>query len=266
MKSKKTVEELIDSLHDADREVRWISAMALGTLGGFQAMDALFKALKDETEDHAIRWGACSALGHIGEPAVGVLLLALNDEDQFMRECAAEALGEIGNVDVLSFVLESIRDEVREVRWEIITALGQIGDPQSVQSLIQVLLNQNEDCFIRGAAAEAIGDLGDASAIDPLIQVLNNTNEDNTIRGSAIEALGVIGHSRALEPLLVALKDSDSSIRQITAEAIGAIGNEKVVNNLLEVLNDDPDRDVQKSAKVALALIHPLHTVFDTDT
>ncbi len=75
----------------------------------------------------------------------------------------------------------------------------------------------------------------------------------------------MIGHSRALDHLLVALKDSDSSIRGITAEALGAIGDEKAVNRLLEVLND-PDRDVQKSAKVALALIHPLHTEFDSGT
>ena len=61
-------------------------------------------------------------------------------------------------------------EEDRYVRKEAAKALGQIGDPKAVESLIRAL--KDKDKLVRAEAAEALGLLKDPRAIGPIVKVL----------------------------------------------------------------------------------------------
>jgi HEAT repeat protein len=63
-----------------------------------------------------------------------------------------------------------------EVRWAAAMTLGEIREPEAVESLIQGL--DDEHGWVRWGAVWALGEIGDSRAIGPLTEVLNDTNLD----------------------------------------------------------------------------------------
>jgi HEAT repeat protein len=79
------------------------AVLLLEIIGGPQAGAVLSQALN--AGDRIVRGRAAEALGKIGDlgPEIMQQLLAgLNDEDDFMRECCAKALGQLKSIEALS--------------------------------------------------------------------------------------------------------------------------------------------------------------------
>ncbi len=118
-------------------------------------------------------------------------------------------------------LIAQLGDKEPKVRASAARALGEIGDPQSVQPLIKALSDRNSG--VRGLAATALGRIGDPQAVQPLIRAL----EDNIdgVRLSAAEALGKIGDPQAVQSLTKALEDENESVRRYAAGALRRIGD-----------------------------------------
>ncbi len=67
--------------------------------------------------------------------------------------------------------------------------MGKIGDPQSLDPLIEALAD--EDWLVRRNAAESLARLKDSRAIDPLVPLLEDENE--MVRDTAEGALSSLG-------------------------------------------------------------------------
>ena len=119
-----SIAALVEALRDPDREVRQRAGTALGDIGE-PAVPLLIEALG--TENELLRRSAAASLGLIGKPAVPALAMALRPGgDPRASVGAAHALGEIGgrmSTDILIRALEDEREEVREAARE---ALGSI--------------------------------------------------------------------------------------------------------------------------------------------
>jgi HEAT repeat protein len=109
----------------------------------------------------------------------------------------------------------------RTVRKSAATALGEIGDPQAVDSLITAL--EDEDDYVCRAAAEALGQIGDARAVEPLVAAAVY-NWDRGIREAAAKALRQIRDAHAVQLLIAALKDQDWGAREKAGEALDRLG------------------------------------------
>ena len=96
-------------------------------------------SLIDDLRSFFRRDSAIESLVEIGEPAVEPLIQALKDEDSFVREGAAEALGKIGDKRAVEPLINALKDEDRDVREAAAEALGEIGDKRAVEPLIHVL-------------------------------------------------------------------------------------------------------------------------------
>jgi|GEM_PF-1176572 len=204
-----------------------------------------------EDKNSYVRERAADALGEIGnEKAVDELILALSDEDRSVRWRAASALGEIGNEKAVDALILALSDEYSYVRERAAEALGKIGNEKAVDALILALSDEYSD--VRGRAADALGKLGNEKAVDAFILALSD--EDSYVRGSAADALGEIGNEKAVDDLILALSDEDSYVRGRAALALGKIGNEKAVDELILALSDK-DRDVRERAASALGKI-----------
>lgn len=125
-------------------------------------------------------------------------------------------------VHKIDSLVQDLKVEDETTQYYAIIALGSIRDIDVVEPLVDVL-DQDNDSYIRGAAAWALGKIGDLRAIDPLIRAFNDN--DSYVQWSAAEALAEINESKTVELLIKALDDNSSDVRETAAQALGSIGN-----------------------------------------
>ncbi|MEK9150023.1 MAG: HEAT repeat domain-containing protein, partial [Candidatus Desantisbacteria bacterium] len=113
------------ALEDNDTYVRRNAAVALGRIGHTSAIPALIEALEDEKLD--VRRAAVEALGAIGhESAILVLIGALEiDPDWHVRQAAVEALGKIGHASAIPTLKKALEDNDPYVRQAAAEAMEQ---------------------------------------------------------------------------------------------------------------------------------------------
>jgi len=158
----RAVEPLIAALRDSTNHVREKAAEALGNIGDVRAIEPLIVALQDEStlvrekavealskigdertvkpliaalHDFALRGEAANALIKIGKPAVKSLIVTLKDKEWIVRQCAAEALGEIGEASAVEPLIAALKDENEYVRQYAREALERIGTPKAKAAL-----------------------------------------------------------------------------------------------------------------------------------
>lgn len=80
----------------------------------------------------------------------GSSFVTLNDEDSYVRQGAAWALGEIKDLRAIGPLIFAIKDKDLDVRLRAAKALVKIGTP-AVEPLIEAL--KDKDSYVRGNAA-----------------------------------------------------------------------------------------------------------------
>jgi HEAT repeat protein len=222
---ERAVEPLTKALSSEHSSIRGAAASALGWIGDEWPVEPLIKALGDGNSS------AAEALGKIGDArAVEPLIKALEDVD--VRRAAVGALGEIGDaraVEPLIGVLQCVSPRLRKtfsspMGESAAVALGKIGDAGAVEPLIG-LLSYN-DWRVRTNAAEALGMIGDVRAVDPLIGVLSD-DEDEWVREAAAGALGDIAEAnikgKEKENILRFLESDDPAMIMMGASMLKGI-------------------------------------------
>jgi len=182
------VQSLITVLLESDSfDLRHSAAISLGELGDSAAIGPLIAALDYlSSEDHQFECDFdgqirldpyTSALVEIGPDAVVPLVDALEDEQESIRTCAAEALGYIGDPAAVNPLIEAINDRFAGANSSIFIALGKLKDRVAVGPLIEGL--EDENVRMRWAAAMALGSIGDATAIKPLVRALKSEDAED---------------------------------------------------------------------------------------
>jgi len=215
-------------------------------------------------KDPKIQYDAAEALGEIGDiQAIKPLITALTQNElSGVRWKAAEALSKIG-VPAVDALIGALRHSDDDVRWKAAIALGEIGDRRAIGPLISLLCD--EDRFVKSRAAYALGLIGEP-AVEPLICALREG--DGNLRWGAAIALGKIRDLRAIEPLIRALADKYENVRAESAMSIAAIGK-PALEPLLRFLRDS-DRSIRIEVVTALGelkdtdAIRPLMQILDT--
>lgn len=148
---------LIEAMKDKDPVVRRNAAIALLWIGEdygqksiAPATDTLVIALKDESSE--VRWRAARTLrvlewrptdqkslidfliltqdfeelSEIGQPAVAELIVALEDKGWDNRRDASKTLGTIGDVSAVEPLIETLEDEVSDVKESAAAALTKL--------------------------------------------------------------------------------------------------------------------------------------------
>lgn len=177
--------------------------------------------------------------------------IAKKDSEWKIRKDAIKVLGK-GKVTQSIKLLHDIllKDHLTVLRKNAAKALGNIGDPIAIPSLIEGL-KTSKDPSIVIEVASSLGMLKATQALDDLLRMLNN--KDGEIRENVAQALGIIGDPKAIDPLLKILKDDQEAwVRGQVAEALGLIGDKRVVPDLIFALEND--NGIGVSVKTATAL------------
>jgi HEAT repeat protein len=235
MKAEREVEgaveiDIEDELERLKRKSTRMEAVArIGEAGAVEAVVPLLRLCKrgKKREQAAI----CEALVKIGEPSIRLLVEhGLEDKNAQVRECAARALGLIGQTGLavtsqsvvarLAFdaLLRCLTDESARVRLASAAALGEWRDPAAAQALVALL--GDEDRKVRDQAAEALGELG-AGAGEAVHEALER-EESLHVQIAAAEALGEIGDAAAIASLRGVLADP-SAAEELRVTAMAAL-------------------------------------------
>ncbi|MGQ9908138.1 MAG: HEAT repeat domain-containing protein, partial [Candidatus Flexifilum sp.] len=219
----RAVAPLIECLKDGDWEVRRAAAWALRQLGDGRAVAPLIDCLEDEiwivretasqalgqlgwqpqTQEQEITYWIAKrnwdALVEIGEASVAPIINRLKDEDTYVRQAAAKALGQLGWQPQTQE--QQITYWIVNQNWDALVEIG----GASIALLIGCL--KDGDWDVRQAAVEALEKLGDRQAVALLIDCLKD--RDWEVRRAAAEMLGHLGDRRAVAPLIDCLEDGD---------------------------------------------------------
>lgn len=129
-------------LEDAqeDAYVKWKAAQALGQSGEDHALDLLVGAYRDPSQDELVRRGAIIGLGRTRRAeAIHILITALETESRGIRWDAAKALANFTNPTVVIALQKALDDPDDQVVACAAEALGVVGNRSVVPALERVL-------------------------------------------------------------------------------------------------------------------------------
>jgi HEAT repeat protein len=133
-----------------------------------------------------------------------------------------------------------LESEELETRRAAITALGRIGDPACVPSLIGIL----RDPELTVDAAAALARIGDRRAYEPLLELL--VHDRPAVRQAAVGALNSLGHPRMPHDVRRFLMEANPYMRESAVRIAGYFGYPECADLLLNCLKD-PNENVRRS-------------------
>ncbi len=163
----------------------------------------------------------------------GTLSEKLNSKSLFLQK-----LNE-GHKDQLLGLLE---DSVGILKEMVIEGIGILKIDDSCDYLIELL----RDSYYNKFAAKALGEIGCKGAEDSLLNLLLSNQEDSYI---AIRPLGVLGSRKAIKPIQKYIKSDIDWIREIAVDSLGLINDDSVLSYLENCANRDQNSEIRSKAK-----------------
>ncbi len=163
---------------------------------------------------------------------------------------AAEELGKAKNPNTVETLLAALQDENVDVRSMAAWALSEIKDVRAIDPLIQALPKD-----LNGKIATAVCQMGSA-AVDPLIHAMEDGRED--IKKKAQILLKRIQDPHSEESLVASLSDDDSATRIHASWELKGLIREKKTPAILEALLaslNDVEAEVRNNCAEALGEI-----------
>jgi HEAT repeat protein len=217
-------------------------------------------ALKDE--DPRVRAAAAEALGELGSKDVVPQLVDAIDfsvgggsdrEARAINEAnkqIAIALGLLGDKRGVPALQKMVRSRDMYVKLEAVHSLGELRDPGSVDTLMEIATDENTEPFIAKKAIVALGLIGDPKAVPAIERMLFKERKGISFYPESSFAVFEIGDA-ATTPLLAVLDGRDKDIEKWaqennilpealfakTAQVLGDINDPRSVKGLIAKLS-----------------------------
>jgi len=176
---------------------------------------------------------------------------ALADVNARVRYAAASHLAHIGNQDrdlSLQLLRGLLQDPEVDVQAAAADALGALKLHEAYEDL-KNLYETSSEWLVRFSIVAALGEWGDPRCFDLLVSALESGEE--LLSTAAIGSLGELGDSRAT-PILVPYADSpDWQVRYRVAQALQRLGGPDA-QAILKILAQDPIPQVAQVAQLPI--------------
>ncbi len=246
--STEEITQLIQNCQSGDPEKQSVAIYALNELEAVEAIPILIDLLLS-TPDKRVRADAAFILRFLGDQqpqpdALGPALLeALDDDDEKVRNNAAESLGYLHFFPAhgrLRSLLQN--DSTWFVRASAAEALGRLADEGSIPDLQQAI--SDLDPRVQRYVVIALGQFLKEATVASLIESqLSNKVQDLTVKAELLALSYRLGHRSHLRDLLAILDHADDY---------------DLASNLLEVLIDltekKPSVDIPPEDKIAIQI------------
>lgn len=220
------VEKLRELLTEPSPQVRQTVVEVLGQIGDNHAVEALVSSLRDENQ--AVRQIAAQYLGRLHwEPLDDTqrVLTALAQEDwQRLVQLQGTAVQPLIGV---------LHDQSPEIRQGAARTLGEIKTEDAIEALLGEL--QASSPPMRATVIEALVKIADTYTMARLVDKLSDDNP--IVRQAAAEAFLQL-KAKAVKPLSSALQSPSAEVRCTAAQLLGQIGNKRAIPVLAPALRD----------------------------
>ena len=276
------LEPLVECLNQEDVDLRIYAAQALGEQRDPRAIPALLRALEDDSSN--VKYHAIEALGVLSaSEAVEALAAIVESDDFYLAFPALDALIRIGDTSIAPKLVPLLEDDM--LRASAVDALGQLGDedvvvplvaslnkPGAPARVISIALAALYDRYERlyeggGYIADIVRKTINAAGAQNMLDALSEVNDQGlralalvsgwlegeavqraltrllgraTARAEVVEALVRYG-SRVTELLIEQLEADDLEVRQAAVAALGRIGDTRAVPSLVRALTSDKE-------------------------
>lgn len=187
------------------------------------------------------RYGAAKALSYFKSvKTIQTLKQRMNDEKEhiYVRLESAASLLKMGDKESVPFFEKMLNDAYLENRLECVIVLGEVGQPESTNLLIQTLLDSKQHVEIRAGAAWSLGELRDRKALNALVTAFDAVDKD--IRVEAARALVKL-NERFADATLKFMPGSTDSQRAGISWSLSKSGD-FTIHDLIAVMTDDESR------------------------
>lgn len=197
---------------------------------GKESVCLLIELLYDEQQ--TVVNAAENSIRNINTPhSISETITLLYSENVKIRNLAVEILSKIGSA-AISTVSKLINDPNSDVRKFAVDILERIHDPNTEDSLIHALLDENIN--VASQAAIALGKIRSKPAVPFLIDCLK---KESWLKICAIQALGEIDRDEALDALLEIKMDDEPTVIFTLVVALGKIRSTKSIDYLIHLYN-----------------------------
>jgi len=229
LKDHLVIKPIVNVLDDSNKFVRESAAKALykvvtslGKKKDPRVSSHLIKAIKSNTGKArevtiaALR-RAFDELSRANEKSIlKVLIVALDDENKYVRKEAVLALGRLDDPRVITPLTTALKDPFRDVRDIASEALSKVRDPRSSEPLFAAL--KDNSAFVRDEAAKALGQFKEPRIVRKVIRALGDDND--FVREGAAKAMGYLVHPRAMKLLVNLLDDFNADVRLAAGKSL----------------------------------------------
>lgn len=186
-RDRHSIQALVDRLSDPAAEVRLVAARSLGMIGDAATAEPILGTVARPGEIGLPAWVASEALLSLGRGAEQAVQRAVDHDDPRVREVAVTTAAH-SMVPATAMVLRTrlAVEQERVVRVALIAALGNIGGPEDVETLVR-FTHDDQLPEIRRSCVAALGELGVAKAAEPLAALL--ADPDRRLAHMAAQAL-----------------------------------------------------------------------------
>jgi HEAT repeat protein len=161
------------------------------------------------------RFGATTALGRIGKPAMGILLgLAQSNPDPKARVCALIGLQEITTPELVPALIALLKDPNAEIRQWAGYALGKFPQAEVTAALHTALIDENGE--VRSAALDSLSQIEGENLFELALQYAEDAYPQ--VRIMAYRILRRSGRQAAL-PLLQKARKYDEGVNEFGTKA-----------------------------------------------
>lgn len=200
IRTQGVLREIIHILGDPehyDAKTRSYMAIALSHFHDPEAMEALAKALKDDSEDVILYalWGLGTLEAKSYVPQITEFLQSRNDQ---LRKTAVYVLGVLGDKKSIDVIKPLLEDTTPDVRWNAALSLARLGDETGGPVLLkmteredlasQYQLNEEQIEKIMVNAVKGLALVGGDTA-GAVLQTLSHEDKSLKVRQAAIEAI-----------------------------------------------------------------------------
>ena len=197
-------------------EVKTAGIKLLCDLSDQRTVNDLIRLLKEDLVERTGIWAEIiPALGRIGDvTAIPILikLAELPDEDWLGRQMAIEALGEIGNPSAMQTLITAFyKNETREAA---VIALIKIKDKRAASVLVSAI-QPEEDLGIREAATTGLIELG-SDAVQVIHEEFTNYSPENPQTQKRVWLCEILGAINTKEAKQI-LQESSNSVDKTVA-------------------------------------------------
>lgn len=225
--------------------LRRSAVLALGVRQA--AIDVVQGIASNKKEPRTLRDAAVWALGRSSDPAsVNSLLALLNDSDTSVKAQAIDALAARKASQALEPLVTLLpKREAADVRSNIATAIGELGDGSTADALLAAAKKTPD---IQRLVIPVLMKLRSANTLPALAALFDanapkgSKDENWPVRSDICEALSGVEDPVALEILKKGLTDSHERVRAAAVRSIAASRLPETISIALNLI-DDPDKD-----------------------